>query len=388
MKTHNIYDVPLGREIDEKKTKRRPMKEQMIKKVAGSLLTCALLLGASHVEAQGACATGCDKSQTCCDWGTLYAAAAAQYFWPGSSDTRYAIAGGSDINAALNNGTYAKLNDQYIKHGGSWGVKVLGGLDKEWISFFGTYEWWQNEAANSVDRSTIAGAFLSVPGATGDWGRIRADQQLTYQVATVGVAIPVATACYMVTTAELVVRYVDLEQSMHIQGAQPIIGGVLSSGSVGRGHASNHFRGAGIGFGVSQQANLPIEGWEFGGYFYICGLVGEAESTISQFRIVPTVGATPGQDLTLRLRKQNYWIPSAETAFLFHYTKACNCITARIKFGWIQNVYFNALFDAPAEGFTSRGSPVGVNQAPNQLRESAFKTLSYGGPIIYVGALF
>ncbi len=365
------------------------MKEQIIRKVASGLLACALLLGMSPAEAQGTCIAGCEKASQCCDWGTLYAAAAAQYFWPGSCDTRYATVGGSDINAALNDGTYAKVNDRYVKQGGSWGFKVIGGLDKEWISFFGTYERWENNAANSVDRNTNdPNSFLIVPGATGNWGRIRADQHLTYQVATAGLAIPVATACYVVTTAEFVVRYVDLAQNINVSSAQPIIGGVLAPNSVGRGRANSRFRGAGIGFGISQQANLPIQGWEFAGYLYFCGLIGEADHTTSQFRTVPTVGGTPGQDLTLRLHKQNYWIPSTETAFLIGYEHECGCTLLRFKFGWIQNIYFNALFDAPTEGFTSRGNPVGVNQAPNQLRESAFKTLSYGGPIIYLGALF
>lgn len=365
------------------------MKEQIIRKIAGGLLTCALLLGVSPVEAQGACAMDCETSEKCCDWGTLYAAAAAQYYYPGSCDTRYAIAGGSDVNAAGTAGSYAKLNDQYIKHGGSWGFKVLGGAFVcDWIHFFGAYEWWENDASQSVDRGTTADAFLNVPGVTGDWGRVRADQHLTYQVATAGAAVSVATGCYMVTTAELVVRYVDLEQSMNVNAALPTIGGVVSPGSVGRGRANSRFRGVGIGFGISQQAPLPIEGWDFGGYFYVCGLVGESSSTVSQFRITPVVGNTPGQDLTLRLRKQPYFIPTAETGFLIGYEKTCNCITARFKIGWIQHVFFNALFDAPTEGFTSRGNPVGVNQAPNQLRESAFKSLSYGGPVIYAGATF
>ena len=358
------------------------MKEQLIRKVTGGLLTCALMFGVAPVEAgfDLCCINKCEHTK-------YYVAAAAQYYFPGNTDTRYAVAGATDLNAAGDNASFAKQNDQYIKTGGSWGFKVLGGVDYEWISFQGTYERWTNEQVESVVRGTGQGAFVTVPGAAGNWRRVRGRQELTNQKATLWASIPVCTACYWITALNFVATYVDLEQELTINAANPILAGV-EQGSVGLGRANSRFRGGGIGFGISQESPLPIEGWWLGGYFHFDGLVGESAANVSQFRVIPVVGATPGQDLTLRQRSQAYWIPHVESAFVFGYTYDCACVRIKARAGWIWNIYFNALFDAPTEGFTSRGVPIGVNQAPNQLRESAFKTLSYGGPVIYLGAIF
>lgn len=111
--------------------------------------------------------------------------------------------------------------------------------------------------------------------------------------------------------------------------------------------------------------------------------------SVSRFRTVPLINdTTAGQDLTLKLRRQNYWVPALEAAALMSYRYTCGCLDLKVRFGWEWNVYFNALYEAPFGGFSGRGRPVLENQTPLPLRDTSHKVVVFGGPSIYLGALF
>ncbi len=310
------------------------------------------------------------------------------WYRQGDNDSLYAVAGATDINFPIP-GDYSKLNEQYIRALGAWGYKVFVGFDKEWIDVSVSYKWWEGNAAASVQRPPAPDGFLYVPGTAGDWEQISATQRTRYQVGSIWVGVPVGTACGLVTSIHCMARVIDLDQRVRIDAANPTFPPGAAANTVGRGLARSRFQGGGVGFGLSQEGELPFKHWTTGGYFCFLGIIGNSSMSISQFRIIPLANnVTPGQDLTLRLTQQRYWVPALEAATFFSYTYACGDVEIKVRFGYEWNIYFNALYETPAENFTARGRPVSESQGANVLRDTSHKLVAFGGPTIFVGAIY